>query len=538
MTTKVEQDIFIQSLMEVSPVERERSRPGSSSEKPKAFSVSYSILHNGKRTKVCKNGFMTTYGYTPKQCYRLSHLLQVNEIPTDNRGKNVSGNAIPGSVLTRLRAHVESFPTKTHHYTGKDKQYFSANLNLKIMYDMFIKKNQNFLTTTLGSEKRLSYKFFWTYFNENYPDIGFDRPVKDACVTCEELTLKIKSPFLNENAKRVAVAELMVHKRRAKKFYASLKETTEKCKNELTSVGICIDFMANVSLPCIPVQDTYYFRQLTVNVFGVHNLATGECTTVIYHEGNGGKGANEVCTILDWYIKHKIDNDVKKLYLFGDNCSGQNKNHTLVRMMMYLCEIKRFDEVKLVFPVRGHSFMPNDRDFGIVRRKLRREERYYDLAEVEALILGSSKIAGKFSVIKMNFDDFIDFTAWWPEFYKKTSLSDDSYGRDVPKRQKITFSISKYRVMSFSSETPHTVQCDMNITGLATDSFRLRNAEMPIRAPTKKAYATVLPINIKKMEDLKKTKKYIPEEKFDFWDQILSWPTTTSTADDDLNIVV
>ncbi|XP_046662908.1 uncharacterized protein LOC124355798 [Homalodisca vitripennis] len=43
MTTKVEQDIFIQSLMEVSPVERERSRPGSSSEKPKAFSVSYSI---------------------------------------------------------------------------------------------------------------------------------------------------------------------------------------------------------------------------------------------------------------------------------------------------------------------------------------------------------------------------------------------------------------------------------------------------------------------------------------------------------------
>lgn len=51
----------------------------------------------------------------------------------------------------------------------------------------------------------------------NY-NLGFGRPVVDACVKCEELSTKIKSPVLHENAKKVAVAELLVHKRKAKKF--------------------------------------------------------------------------------------------------------------------------------------------------------------------------------------------------------------------------------------------------------------------------------------------------------------------------------
>lgn len=60
----------------------------------------------------------------------------------------------------------------------------------------------------------------------------------------------------------------------------------------------------------------------------------------------------------------------------------------------------------------------------------------------------------------------------------------------------------------------------MNIAGLVVDSFRLRNAEQPIQTPTRKAYSTVLPINDKKMEDIKKTIVYIPEDKMNFWNPI------------------
>lgn len=145
-------------------------------------------------------------------------------------------------------------------------------------------------------------------------------------MTCEELSLKIKSTFLNENAKRVAVAELLVHKRRAKKCYTILREITEKCVREpIKMVCICIDYIANISLPCIPVQDMYYFRQLTVKVFGIHNLATRQSTIFIHHEGEGGNGSNEVYTMLNWYIENKIDKDVKTLYFFGSTVRDRTK---------------------------------------------------------------------------------------------------------------------------------------------------------------------------------------------------------------------
>ena len=102
METKTQQDIYLQSLMDVSPVNRQRSRPGFSSAKPKSFVVKYHIMHNGVCTKICKNGFMKSYRCTSKQCYRLSHLLQLSKTPVDKRGRNVSVNAIPGTVIREM----------------------------------------------------------------------------------------------------------------------------------------------------------------------------------------------------------------------------------------------------------------------------------------------------------------------------------------------------------------------------------------------------------------------------------------------------
>lgn len=102
MENKTQYDIYIQSLMEICPIERQRPRPASSSRKPRNFNVKYHVVNNGVRTQVCREGGFQTYSYTSKQCTRLSNLLQRNETPTDNRGGNFSGNAIPGSVISQL----------------------------------------------------------------------------------------------------------------------------------------------------------------------------------------------------------------------------------------------------------------------------------------------------------------------------------------------------------------------------------------------------------------------------------------------------
>jgi len=170
------------------------------------------------------------------------------------------------------------------------------------------------------------------------------------CITCEELEVKIKSNEVCESAKRTAAAELLVHKRRSRKFYEAMKES--KSIDDI-SQAICIDFMANVSLRIIPVQDLYYYRQLTVSTFGIHDIKSGKMTCFVYHEGESGKGANDVCSHLKYYSDSFIHSDIKQLLIFADNCTGQNKNQAIVRFIMSLVELKRFESVEMLFPLRG-----------------------------------------------------------------------------------------------------------------------------------------------------------------------------------------
>ena len=111
--------------------------------------------------------------------------------------------------------------------------------------------------------------------------------------------------------------------------------------------------MANVSLPIKPIQDLYYYRKLTVSVFGVHNFKDRTMVCYVYHEGEGGKGPNEVASLLSNYIETYIlcDPQIKKLKIFADNCAGQNKNHVIMRFIMALVEIGKLDSVELLYPL-------------------------------------------------------------------------------------------------------------------------------------------------------------------------------------------
>lgn len=75
------------------------------------------------------------------------------------------------------------------------------------MYELFINENPDLRNV-------VKYEYYLRHFRENF-GYRFGRPQVDICSTCEDLNAKIKSTTLNETAKRCAVAELMIHKRRA-----------------------------------------------------------------------------------------------------------------------------------------------------------------------------------------------------------------------------------------------------------------------------------------------------------------------------------
>lgn len=354
--TKNEQDIFLQTLIDKSDIKQRRPRKENATQRQNAFQ--FYVLKQTDKVKVCKKAFISLYGITEARVRRLCDLLNEGKSPIDKRGCHPKANTVPPEICQKIHEHILCFPRKKTHYAGKDIDYLDARLDVKKMHSMF--KEQY-------PDLDVKYKFYMQYFNKNF-SLRFGRPQVDTCITCEELSTKIKQSNLSENAKRSVVAQLMIHKRRAKKFYNKISSVQDLCKERDDVAAITFDFMQNLPLPHIPIQNIFYLRQLWVHCFGIKDLKTGKSTFYMYHEGIANKGANEVCSMLMHYIKNNIGPNIKYLYLFSDGCPGQNKNNTMLRFMLALTDSKRFEKVYQYFPTRGHSFLPNDRDFGVIKK--------------------------------------------------------------------------------------------------------------------------------------------------------------------------
>ncbi|KAJ8867439.1 hypothetical protein PR048_031241 [Dryococelus australis] len=137
---------------------------------------------------------------------------------------------------------------------------------------------------------------------------------------------------------------------------------------------------------------------------------------------------------------------------------------------------------------------------------------------------------GKFIVYLVTSDDVLDFKTWWPNHYKKKKacLSLESQGKAVPRSQKQDFAISTSMEFQYDSCKKGTVVASQFIGGLVPHTFVLLQTSNNGFNPTilvQKAYPMQkVPINAKKISDLKKVLRYIPAEDTDLYDEIIQWP--------------
>lgn len=515
--SKTEQDTFLMGLIERSDIKQKSATDDSLKNKTSSFK--YFTLKGSERVKICRKAFCSLHSVSNKVVFRLSTLVAQNKTPTDNRGKHGNrGNVKKEDIIAKIDSHISEFPVKVSKYKTTQVSYLDSDLNVKKMHDLFLEKHSDLATD-------VKYEYYLKHFQQNY-GYRFGRPQVDVCSTCEDLNIKIKSPFLNENAKRVAVAELMVHKRRARKFYNKLKEITEFCKEDETTSALVFDYMQNLPLPFLPVQEMFYLRKLWLYVFCVHNLSDNSSVFYTYHEGEGKKGPNEVCSFLSHYITNFLPESVSKLHVFSDACGGQNRNHTLTRLLSSLTVTGRFQNICQYFPVRGHSFLACDRNFACVKRVIRRHDRVYLPSEYNHMIANARKKDSPFIVYQVSNDDILNYKDWWPQYFKKqtNSLQD----------KKIQFTISKYKQMKYNSQTKGYVSASEFIDGVKEEVFKLSKVNIrDLSLPTNKAYDGSVGIKKDKIDDVDKIIKYVPDDKREFYTNILSWKTKENTRDDE-----
>ena len=172
--------------------------------------------------------------------------------------------------------------------------------------------------------------------------------------------------------------------------------------------------------------------------------------------------------------------------------------------------------------------MPCDRDFGIIRRSLKKHDRVYNLHQYTEVIVASARLSRNFTVHEIKTDEIFNFKSWWPKYYKKDTVSDDT--KNLSRKARVTFTISKFHHIIHDSSQPGSIKASEFINGWMWHSFFLAQAKVSLNTtlkfPETCAYATNLPLLESKIQHLKILLAYIPEEYKPFYEEIINCKNT------------
>ena len=96
-----------------------------------------------------------------------------------------------------------------------------------------------------------------------------------------------------------------------------------------------------------------------------------------WQQGKPSWGSEDVACCLLRYIKEEKSGDVKHIIAFSDTHGGQNINFNAASFWIYCINCELVECVDQKFMYSGHSFLPNDRDFGSIEQRKRQVQTVY-----------------------------------------------------------------------------------------------------------------------------------------------------------------
>lgn len=472
------QDSHLAGLISMNHISRRRPRRNEHN-KTHGASFTYKIRHPEYQSQVCKTAFLSLHGIKDGRVRRIRDSLMITGAsPRDKRGSHKNRpKKISESVTDLIKMHIKSFPSRQSHYSRRknpDCYYLPESLTLKDMHSIFLEKYRI----------NISYKSYWRIFRTHF-NIKFGFPRSDTCSECDRIAQQLNNLELNAEERTKLNVEKELHLRKAEAFFELKRQYKIKAKaGEVMCISF--DFMQNLPLPHIPSNPVFYSRQLWYNVFGIHDLGNDEAFMYTYLETEAKKGSNEVTSMLLHYLKNNIHN--RSLVIFSDGCPGQNKNYVMLHFLYSLVHVlKIVDSVEYVFPMRGHSYLPNDSDFALIEKKKRRLERAERPEDWDKIILNARTKPTPFHLVKMRQDDFFDIKSATASFFLKSP--------------KPAITIKKIRIMKISTAT-RTLLLKDGYSGPFRTSIIAR-ANLPSTIQLGKLHDSPIPIASNKAENLR-----------------------------------
>ncbi|XP_039288678.1 uncharacterized protein LOC111055158 isoform X2 [Nilaparvata lugens] len=368
----------------------------------------YFLKNNeGESMQVCKTFFITTLGYKKNNDTAVFNVLnQPLDVITpkpDRRGKHSPHNKIDRSVIEK---HILKFNPCVHHYRREhapERRYLPTDINIRVMHNDFIETHKNL---------NCSYELYRNVISEM--KISFVKLGHEECERCETFQKHDVSHAKEPDEKNCLVCQnYSLHKKKYEQARKSYNESATFCKSieytETTVVVYSMDLQKVLMLPQIEQFKECLFtrRIIALNESFVPvgcQQAQIQPIACIWHEAISGRKQEDICSSIHKFLL--LNRDFKKICLWMDNCSSQNKNWALFSYMVYIVNSEEIaaSEIEFNYLEAGHTFMSADSFHHQVSKQLKLKGKVYDFEDfTEAVQNSNSK---KVTVVSMKPEDF------------------------------------------------------------------------------------------------------------------------------------
>lgn len=512
--TYAAQNMFIAACVKENPIKRSYVSASSNNSKKKTFTRIYHLNH----VLVCKKMFLNTLQTTSKRV-NTSLCKKRDDCITDKRGSQGGHNKATYESEEFIINVIRKLPTYVSHYRRadcSDAKFLRSDMTLPTIYKLYEDEAK------LAGQKVLSFskvkRVFLTKFNLRTKPLK-----KDTCNKCDYFSSKkLKG---SEEEKAMLDSAHREHLQKAKALQQQLKNDMQLAKEDRFTETITFDLQKTLPLPRIPTNIVFYKRQLWVYNLGIHSGSDDQAHCNVWVEGEAGRGSQEVGSCLYKHIMDRLgDSGVKNLILWSDSCGGQNRNIKLTLMLKALLnDHPTLETIRLRFLESGHSFLPNDTDFGRIECALKLQQRLYT-PEDYMQIMQVCKKNKPMQVQRMKTEDFLSSANLEKKITNRKKATDGSKvswlnTKEIMLKKEDEFSIF---MRSNLDDEPIEVNIKKNLRG---NTGLLTKQVMDPLWPNGK------PIPEAKLNDLISLLHLIPDDAQEYYKKL----TGNSTVQDDID---
>ncbi|KAF2363661.1 hypothetical protein FHG87_005576 [Trinorchestia longiramus] len=339
---------------------------------------------------VCKLVYLKTLGISSGRInYCLNIKTHEGSCAPDKRGRRRAPNNTPECKLEEAKAFLDSLPKFQSHYSPSDRKYFHPDLTTTKLYELYCEK----LSPGIPLHRRIFLRVLKKY------NVPFYLPKAEICQTCDTLNVQIDAAE-NPNH-QLLLDQKTAHRVQAEEARNALALATQNSKTEKGVLVFTFDFQKTQPLPHLTTSVAFYNRQLWLYNLGINTLHDNKGHMCTWLESEGERGANEICSCILEFLMTRNLSAIERVNTFSYCCGSQNSNRTMISFMMWAC--KKFDlkswEHQFMEP--GHSYLPNDSDFGKIEKRKKKCGPIY-CKETYSALIKDSQPKSQFNVLDMS----------------------------------------------------------------------------------------------------------------------------------------